>query len=306
MAHRGAFIKEKGGKFCINVICGPDEYTPLVDNNCYTNYLTRKHLRYSLETAELLKNKYPKKYARLKEKCGLTDAELLLWKRAADNMYLPYNQEYDMYMQDDQFMYRDPVDLDSLDPKRMPMLFHYHPLNLWRMQVCKQADLVLLMFLCSNEFTTEMKKKIFDYMEPRTLHESSLSAGIHAIVACDIGYGGEAYGFLKQAARMDLDDYNGNTCNGAHAACMGSAWMMIVNGYAGLRIYDGKLHFKPITADGWQSYSFKLRFRGSIVRVEISSEKARFELIEGGDVPIECGENAFALSEKNRAVEIKL
>ncbi len=143
-------------------------------------------------------------------------------------------------------------------------------------------------------------------MEPRTLHESSLSAGIHAIVACDIGYGGEAYGFLKQAARMDLDDYNGNTCNGAHAACMGSAWMMIINGYAGLRIYDGKLHFKPITADGWQSYSFKLRFRGSIVRVEISSEKARFELIEGGDVPIECGENVFALSEKNRAVEIKL
>ena len=85
---------------------------------------------------------------------------------------------------------------------------------------------------------------------------------------------------------MDLDDYNGNTCNGAHAACMGSAWMMIINGYAGLRIYDGKLHFKPITADGWQSYSF--------------------ELIEGGDVPIECGENVFALSEKNRAVEIKL
>ncbi len=156
---RTEVIKEKGGKFCINVICGPDEYTPLVDNNCYTNYLTRKHLRYSLETAELLKNEYPKKYARLKEKCGLTDAELLLWKRAADNMYLPYNQEYDMYMQDDQFMYRDPVDLDSLDPKRMPMLFHYHPLNLWRMQVCKQADLVLLMFLCSNEFTIEMKKR---------------------------------------------------------------------------------------------------------------------------------------------------
>lgn len=306
LAHRGNFIEAKGGKFCINVVCGPDEYTPIVDNNCYTNYLTRKHLYYSLETAEFLKKKFPEKFAELSGKCRLTEEELSLWKRAADNMYLPYNSEYGMYMQDDQFMYRDPVDLDALDPNRMPLLFHYHPLNLWRMQVCKQADLVLLMFLFGNEFTQEMKKKIFDYMEPRTLHESSLSAGIHAIVACDIGYGDEAYGFLKQSSRMDLDDYNRNACNGVHAACMGSAWMMIVNGYAGLRVYDNTLHFKPIIADGWKSYSFRLRFRGAIVGVYITPEEARYTLIEGDSVQIESGETAATLNERDKSISVRL
>ena len=151
-----------------------------------------------------------------------------------------------------------------------------------------------------------MKKKIFDYMEPRTLHESSLSAGIHAIVACDIGYGDEAYGFLKQSSRMDLDDYNRNACNGVHAACMGSAWMMIVNGYAGLRVYDNTLHFKPIIADGWKSYSFRLRFRGAIVGVYITPEEARYTLIEGDSVQIESGETAATLNERDKSISVRL
>lgn len=301
MAHRGVFVEARGNKFCINVVCGPDEYSPIVDNNCYTNWMTKHHLEYALEAAALLEREYPADMARLREKCGLDEAELALWKRAAENMYLPYNEEYGMYMQDDQFMYRDPVDLDAISPDELPLLFTKHPLNLWRMQVAKQADLVLLTFLWSEEFTPEMKRRIFDYMEPRTIHDSSLSAGIHSIVACDIGYENEAYGYLKQSCRMDLENYNRNTGSGIHAACMGSSWMMIVNGYAGLRVVKGELHFKPYCPEQWKSYSFKLRFRGRLLAVTVKAGGAEFLLLEGQPISVFSEGREIALTPRTEA-----
>ena len=284
MAHRGSFIPLKGNKFCINVICGPDEYNPVVDNNCYTNMLTQKQLYYTLEVADLLQKKYPERFAELYEKCGLSQTELDLWKRAADNMYIPYSKELDMYMQDDNFLYKDPIDIDAIPVEELPLLTHMHPLNLWRFQVCKQADLVLLIFLLSEQFTPEMRKKIFDFYEARTIHDSSLSAGIHSIVACDVGYASEAYDYLRQSCRMDLDNVNRNTFFGLHAACMGSSWMMLVNGYAGLRIYDGALHFKPYCAEKWSSFCFKIRFRGNVLKVTVFRNQTSYELLEGDSI----------------------
>ena len=199
----------------------------------------------------LLQEKFPEKLTQLCEKCKVDEAEFALWKRAADNMYIAYSKELDMYMQDDNFIYKDPIDVDKIPRDQLPLLTLLHPLNLWRYQVCKQADIVLLCFICSDYFTAEERKKIFDYYEPRTIHDSSLSASIHSIVACDVGDTGDAYGYLKQAARMDLDNVNGNTYFGLHAACMGAAWMMMVNGYAGLRIYNDTLHFRPFIHEGW-------------------------------------------------------
>ncbi len=286
MAHRGAFIPTKNNQFCINVICGPDEYNPVVDNNMYTNVLTQKQLQFTLKVAELLKEKYPAKYAELCEKCGVDDGEFALWKRAADNMYIPYSKELDMYMQDDNFIYKDPVDVESITPDRLPLLMHLHPLNLWRCQLCKQADIVLLTFICSEYFTKEQRRKIFEYYEPKTIHDSSLSASIHSIVACDVGDKKEAYGYLKQSARMDLDNVNGNTGNGLHAACMGASWMMIVNGYAGVRVFDNKLHFRPFIHDGWKKYSFTFLFQGTRLGVRVTEECAEYTLLEGKPITI--------------------
>lgn len=295
LAHRGSFIERKGGRFCINCVCGPDEYNPVVDNNLYTNFLTRKQFYFTLGMMEELGKRNPGKLSALKEKCGVDEAETALWKRAADNMYLPYDEEGDMYMQDDNFIYKDPIDVEAIPPERLPLLTHLHPLNLWRYQVCKQADIVLLMFLCSNEFSPEMRKKIFDFYEPKTIHDSSLSAGVHSIVACDVGYAEEAYGYLRQACRMDLDNVNGNTCFGIHAACMGSCYMMIVNGYAGMRIYDGCLHFSPFLPETWREYSFRLRFRGSLLGVRIGAQGAVYTLIEGKEISFFDGDERIVL-----------
>ncbi len=287
MAHRGSFIPTKNNQFCINVICGPDEYNPVVDNNMYTNVLTQKQLYFTLKIADLLKEKYPKKYAELCEKCGVDEAEFALWKRAADHMYIPYSKELDMYMQDDNFIYKDPVDIESIKPERLPLLMNLHPLNLWRCQVCKQADIVLLTFICSEYFTQEQRRKIFEYYEPKTIHDSSLSASIHSIVACDVGDKKEAYGYLKQSARMDLDNVNGNTGHGLHAACMGASWMMIVNGYAGLRVYDNTLHFRPFIHEGWKKYSFTFLFQGTRLGVKVTEDYAEYTLLEGKAITIE-------------------
>lgn len=295
MAHRGAFIPTRGNKFCINVVCGPDEYNPIVDNNMYTNVLTQKQLRFSLLVKELLQKDYPEKFEELTEKCGLDENEFLLWKRAADNMYIPYSKELGMYMQDDNFIYKDPIDVDKIPREKLPLLTHLHPLNLWRYQVCKQADIVLLTFICSDYFTLEERKKIFDYYEPKTIHDSSLSASIHSIVACDVSNANDAYGYLRQAARMDLDNVNGNTLFGLHAACMGASWMMIVNGYAGLRIYDGKMHFKPFIDEKWNGYSFTILFRGTRLSVSVGKDKTVYKVLSGDAIEIEHNGKSFTV-----------
>ena len=211
-------------------------------------------------------------------------------------MYIAYDETLDLYLQDDDFLDKDPIDVDAIPPEKLPLLTHLHPLNLWRYQVIKQADIVLLIYLYSHEFTREMKRKIFDFYEPKTIHDSSLSAGIHCIVAQDIGYAAEAYGYLKQAARMDLDDVNRNTFNGVHSACQGSAYMMIVNGFAGMRDYGGKLHFKPAIPEGWQKYSFKIAYRGRRLRVTVEKEKTQILLSEGEPMEVEINGRAVMLS----------
>lgn len=305
LAHRGSFIDRKGGKFCINCICGPDEYNPIVDNNLYTNFLTKKQMEFTLQMVEKMQGRNPEGLSALLQKCDIDDKELALFKKVADNMYLPYDKENEIYMQDDNFIYKDPIDIDSIPVNKLPLLTNLHPLNLWRYQVCKQADIVLLMFLCSNEFTPEMRKKVFDFYEPRTIHDSSLSAGIHSIVACDIGSTEEAYGYLKQACRMDLDNVNRNTWAGIHAACMGSCYMMIVNGYAGMRVYDNALHFKPYIPENWKGYTFKVVFKGSTVEVNITAEKTTYTLLSGGAVGLYDGDTLVTLTETAPIAEMK-
>lgn len=298
MAHRGSFIPSKGNKFCINVVCGPDEYNPVVDNNMYTNVLTQKQLLFTLEVAKLLREKYPAKYASLTKKCKVDDEELALWREAAERMYIPYSKELDIYMQDDNFIYKDPIDIESIPREDLPLLTHLHPLNLWRYQVCKQADIVLLTFLYSDYFTAEERKKIFRYYEPKTIHDSSLSASIHSIVACDVGDTADAYGYLRQAARMDLDDVNGNTFFGLHAACMGATWMMMVNGYAGLRIYDGVLHFKPFICEKWNFYKFSVLFRATRLSVSVGKEETVYEVTEGEPIVIDHRGKRYEVKDK--------
>jgi alpha,alpha-trehalose phosphorylase len=295
MAHRGAFIPLKGNKFCINVVCGPDEYTPAVDNNSYTNCMCKFHLEYAYNLAHRMAQEVPEKHAELMGRLGIDDVELELWKRAAENMYIGYDEELGITLQDDQFLYRDPVDVEQLK-KRGYILMNMHPLNLWRFQVAKQADVVLLMLTLPHWFSRELKKANFDYYEPKTIHDSSLSPSIHSIIASEIGYHDKAYDYFMRTARMDLDDVKGNTAGGCHTACMGGSWMTIVYGFGGLRVYDGRVHLNPYVPEGWNSYSFKVLFRGSRVKVAVTKEATTLSLLEGDDIDLEVLGRSVALS----------
>ena len=286
IAHRGNFIPLKDNKFCINVVCGPDEYSPNVDNNCYTNMLAKMQLEYTYRLAGYLQENEPKLFYQLCEKCDIDENEIKQWKKASDQMYIPYHKGLGIYMQDDQFLYRDPIDIESIPESKLPLLTHLHPLNLWRYQVAKQADIVLLTVLRKNEFTPEMRKKIFDYYEPKTIHDSSLSAGIHAIAACDIGYMDEAYGYFRQTARMDLDNVNRNTFFGIHSACMGATYMVILYGYAGMFIEDGRISFAPKYDSAVGKYSFKINFKGRLLKVTVKKGEVEYELVKGDNLEI--------------------
>jgi len=280
-AHRGAFLEAKGGKYCINEVCGPDEYKPGVNNNCYTNYMAQFNLRLALQARDLLAEQYPEKLAELVDRLQLTSEEFALWQKCADNMYLPFNAELGIHPQDDSFLYKDPIDIDSIPEEEIPLVANWHPLVIWRYQVIKQADVILLMFLLGDQFTLEEKKANFDYYEPKTTHDSSLSPAIYSIIAADIGYHEFAYNYFLQTVRLDLDDYNRNAWQGLHTACMAGSWMGIVNGFGGMRTFGGQLSFRPFLPKQWQRYSFKVKFKGAQLQVTVEPGRVEYTLLEG-------------------------
>lgn len=280
-AHRGVFLKSRGDKYCINEVCGPDEYKPGVNNNCYTNYMAQFNLRLALQARDLLMKDYPEKFAQLISDLNLDEAEFARWQKCADHMYLPFNEELGIHPQDDSFLDKDPIDIDSIPEDEIPLVANWHPLVIWRYQLIKQADVILLLFLLGDQFTLAEKKANFDYYEPRTTHDSSLSPAIYSIIAAELGYEEFAYNYFLQTVRLDLDDYNRNAWQGLHTACMAGSWMGIVNGFAGMRTFGSELSFKPFLPEKWQIYSFKVKFRHVQLQVEVAKEHTSYTLLEG-------------------------
>lgn len=300
----GAYIPACGNKFCINGVTGPDEYTAVVDNNCYTNMMARENLYCAVKAAEWMKENAPEEYKRLASRINLEENELKEWKRAADEMYIPYEESTGIYPQDDSFLRKKPWDFANTPKEKYPLLLHFHPLVIYRHQVCKQADLVLALFLLGEHFTFEEKKINYDFYEPLTTHDSSLSTCIFSIVASEIGYYKKAYDYFMCTARMDLDDHKGNTKNGVHTANMGGTWMCIVNGFAGMRINNDTLCFNPYLPEQWEGYSFRLTFKNRQIQVTVEKEFTTYELLEGSPIKLfHCGKELLlstSLKEKTR------
>lgn len=298
LADRGKFIPLRDNKFCINVVCGPDEYGCGINNNCYTNMLAQWHFRYACRVYDEMERCRPAEFERLVARIGLTPGERRLWQRAADKMYIPYSEELGIHAQDDSFLYLDPVDMSKL-PLFTDLRNHTHPLNLWRMQVAKQADVVLLMFVLGDRFAIEQKRANYDYYEPRTNHGSSLSSSIHSIVASEIGRSEDAYNYFRHSALMDINDFKDNTSGGVHSACLGGTWMAVVNGFAGMRDYEGGLQFNPRLPAAWESFRFKVRYRGRLIGVDVGRDGATYRLLEGEDVEFAVGGQTIRLSPQN-------
>lgn len=292
----GHFNPRRNNKFCINEVTGPDEYTALVDNNFYTNLMARAHLEYAAEVFQWLQSFDPEACRTLAERIQLSPEEPTSWARAAETMYLPYDQSMGIHPQDDGFLDKPVWDFAETPEEKYPLLLHYHPLVIYRHQVCKQADVVLGLLLQSSEFSVAQKRRDFDFYEPLTTHDSTLSACIHSIIASEVGYPDKALRYFQQVARMDLDNHHNNTQHGIHTACMGGTWMCMVQGFAGMRLHGNELNFNPYVPEGMDGYRFRLQFRGRTLALDIDRSKASYTLVSGEPISLHHGEHVVLLS----------
>jgi alpha,alpha-trehalose phosphorylase len=280
-----------GDSFKIDAVTGPDEYTCIVNNNYYTNVMAKYNLDWAVKIYSMLEDSL----AEVSSKIGLRLEEVAAWKRAAEKMYLPYNQDLGINPQDDSFLQKAVWDLAGTPKDHFPLLLHYHPLTIYRYQVCKQADTVLAHFLLEDEQDFESIQNSFHYYEKITTHDSSLSTCIFSIMASKLGDKQKAYDYFLETARLDLDNTHANTKDGLHMANMGGTWLAIVFGFAGLRIKEDGISFRPSLPDKWERYSFKLQYRGRSLKVEVTKNTASFQLLYGRNLPVKIFNQGYEL-----------
>jgi alpha,alpha-trehalose phosphorylase len=292
----GFYSDRRDGQFCIHGVTGPDEYNTVVDNNTYTNLMARENLRYAVHTVEMLREQHPDRYEALADRTGLEPREVENWRLAAEKMYIPYDEKTGVNPQDDSFLDRKPWDFDKTPPDRYPLLLHHHPLVIYRHRVIKQADVVLAMFLLPHEFSFEQKKRNFDFYDPLTTGDSSLSVSIQSIVGAELGYRAKAVEYARYAALMDLADVGGNVQDGCHIASMGGTWMAIVYGLSGLRDTNGRIGFKPLPPPYARRIAFNLRIRGCLLKIDITRDDVTYTLREGESLTFEHGKETVKLT----------
>ncbi|MFI2565149.1 glycoside hydrolase family 65 protein [Paenarthrobacter sp. NPDC018779] len=253
----------KDGMFHIHGVTGPDEYTAVVNDNLYTNVMARFNLR----AAASLENE------------GIADTERMVWRQAAERMSLPYDPHLEVFSQDNDFMTLEPWDWNTPRSK-YPLLLNFHPLVIYRHQVLKQADTVLAMFLQWQDFSAEEKQRAFDFYDPITTGDSTLSACVQGIMAAEIGYGELALKHFTEALFIDLDNSHGNTIDGVHIASTGGIWSSLVCGFAGMRDQGDVLRFDPRLPSEWEDLAFRLKVQGRLLSVELSQGSMALGLVE--------------------------
>nr|WP_281384666.1 glycosyl hydrolase family 65 protein [Nitrospirillum iridis] len=277
----GHYNPRRGGRFCIHEVTGPDEYTAMVDNNLYTNAMAQAHLEYAAEVAERLGAERPEALAHISGAIGLGADEPQAWRQAAAAMYLPYDAASGIHPQDDSFLDKKPWDFAGTPADHHPLLMHYHPLVLYRHQVCKQADAVLAFCLLPHRFEPEAVRRSFAFYESVTVHDSTLSAGVFALLAARLGQMDKALAYFNETALVDLRDLHRNTGHGLHMAAMAGSWMALAQGFAGLHALGGILRFNPTLPPGWTGYRFRLEFQGNRVEVAVGCDAATYRLLAG-------------------------
>lgn len=270
------------GKFHINAVTGPDEYSAVVDDNFYTNVMTAFNLRFAAETLAELRSTRPEELKRLQSSLNLGPHEPAEWLRAAEAMALHRDERLGIYLQDARWLDREPWDLAATPPQKRPLLLHYHPLVIYRHQVLKQADLVLALYLHAGRFTAEEKRAAFDYYDPLTTGDSSLSAAVQSIMAAEVGYPDVAMRHFGAMLYTDLADLHGNTADGVHVASAGGTWQALVGGFGGMRDDGGVLRLDPRLPQAWSSLGFVVRTNGAKVRVTVTHDSVALRL-ESGD-----------------------
>lgn len=273
-------FSQRNDQYMIHGVTGPDEYENNVDNNWNTNYLARWTLEYTLK---VLKEVSPEQA----EKLNVSEDEKAHWQDIIDRMYLPYDKDLDIFVQHDGFLDKDLKPVSAIPKDQLPLNQHWSWDKILRSPYIKQGDVLQVMYDFIDKFTPEQKKHNFDFYDQFTVHESSLSAAIYSVMAADLHYEDKAVALYERTARLDLDNYNNDTVDGLHITSMTGGWIAMVQGFAGMRVHDGVLSYRPFLPKKWDSYSFRQVFRNRIVEVTVDDKGNHFKLISGEPLEIQ-------------------
>ncbi|MCB0376406.1 MAG: glycoside hydrolase family 65 protein, partial [Sinomicrobium sp.] len=276
---RANFSTDKN-QYVILGVTGPNEYENNVNNNWYTNYIARWCIEYATAQINMLKNEHPTDHTRIMNKAKLSEAEIGKWANVAENMYFPWSETHRVYLQQDGFLDKALITVADLDPAQRPINQKWSWDRILRSPYIKQADTLQGFYFFEDHFSREELERHFDFYEPFTVHESSLSPCVHSIQAAALGRMDQAYTFYLRTSRLDLDDYNNEVREGLHITSMAGTWMSIVEGFGGMRVKNDMLSFTPQIPAQWQAYSFKVNFRGATLRVTVTGKGTAFH-IEG-------------------------
>jgi maltose phosphorylase len=274
--HQRATFSSNKNKYMILGVTGPNEYENNINNNFYTNYIAKWCIDYTLEQIQKVGLEYPKDHKRIREKVKLPDVELQDWKKVASNMYFPYSDSLGIYLQQDGFLDKELVPAADLDKKHRPINQKWSWDRVLRSPYIKQADTLQGFYFFEDHFTKDQLRNHFDFYEPLTVHESSLSPCVHSIQAAVLDKMDMAYTFYLRTSRLDLDDYNKEVEEGCHITSMAGTWMSIVEGFGGMRVKDNKVHFSPKIPKEWKAYSFKINFRNQVIKISVSHKVTEF------------------------------
>jgi len=296
----GFYATNNSGSFHIHRVTGPDEYTTVVNDNCFTNVMARFNLRYAARTVRFLAQWNPDAFASLQRRTGLDLGELDAWDAAADAMFIPFDEEREIHPQDTNFLDLEPWDWDGVPDDRYPLLLNYHPLVIYRHQVLKQADVVLATYLRAPHFTQDQKRRNFDFYDPITTGDSSLSACVQGIVAAQVGHGDLASDYFRRALFLDICDVHGNTADGVHIANCGGVWAGVVHGFAGMVEKGEHLVFWPKPPEDWSTARFRITRHGSSMQVELSSEGVTLTHLDGVGIAVVIDGECVVVEEGTR------
>jgi maltose phosphorylase len=278
-------------------VTGPNEYENNINNNWYTNYIACWCLKYTSQVLAEWKQSDASAYNAFVAKVQFDEAnELSKWKHIFDNMFFPYDENSNVFLQQEGYLDKEQLLASDLKPTERPINQHWSWDRILRSCFIKQADVLQGLFLFEDHFDLATLKNNFDFYEPRTVHESSLSPCIHVIQAAKLGYQEKAYELYLRTSRLDLDDYNHEVHEGLHITSMAGTWMAVVMGFGGMRVVEGELSFAPMLPKQWKGFSFTICFKGAVIKVQVKDQNVDLSLVSGNPLTVKLFEEKVQLN----------
>ncbi len=293
------------GDFGFYGVMGPDEFHMMVNHNCYTNLMGKKAFEFTLSVLDEMQREVPDLYKQAVAKVQLKPQEPGQWKEMAARMRIPKDERTGIYEQHAGYFDLPHVNLQQFPPEQIPVYKNWAYIKIFRHNMVKQPDVLNLMYFYSQDYTLDEKRANYEFYEARTIHESSLSPSLHAILAAELGKLDEAYTFFSYGARMDLDNYNRNTDQGLHVTSAAGVWASMIFGFGGMRTDGDVLCFRPTLPAQWKSYRFRVCYQGAIIEVRVNGKQVEFQVISGPSVDIRVYGERYMLDAKGITTQLQ-